>query len=142
MPVVKWRFEDPADSNPATRTYQFEINPNQMNSPFPNRSVSVMGTTAVDGQILMWEGMREPAQLTFGGTILSAEQYEALRSWVYDRRGRIFLWDHYGRRMIVVLQAFVPEPVRTTGRFYWRTTYTINAIVLAVSMPTVSNEGA
>lgn len=136
MAVLKWKFEDPGDPNPLTRIYEFEVSPNSMNSPFPTRNVTTMGTTAVDGQVLMWEGMRSPAQLTFGGTILTPEQYEAMRSWVYDRPGRIFLWDHYGRRMVVVLQTFKPEPRRFTGRYYWRHDYTVDCLVISVSQPT------
>lgn len=142
MTVQKWRFEDPSDTNPLTRSYQFTINPNQMDSPYPARSVTTMGTTAVNGQTLMWEGMRQPATLSFGGTILNYEQFEAMRSWVYDRPGRIYLWDHYGRRMTVVLHRFAPEPVRTTGRFRWRHTYTVEATVIDIRTPILTSDEA
>ena len=136
MSVIKWRFEDPADPNPDTRTYEFAVNPNQMGSPYATRSTQTMGTTAVDGNVLMWEGMRQPAMLTFGGVILSYAQFEALRSWVYDRQGRIFLWDHFSRRMTVVLKSFNPEPQsKFAGKFYWRHAYTIEATVIAVATP-------
>lgn len=133
--VVKWRFEDPADSDPDTRSYTFAVNPNQMGSPYPVRAIQTLGVTAVGGNVLMWEGMRQPAQLTFGGTLLSYAQFEAMRSWVYDRKGRLFLWDHFGRRMTVVLHSFTPEPQKFSGRYYWRHTYTIECTVISVSTP-------
>jgi hypothetical protein len=136
MSVIKWRLEDPADPNPDTRSYTFEVNPNSMNSPYPTRSTQTMGTTAVDGNVLMWEGMRQPAQLTFGGVILSHAQYMALYDWVYNRKGRLFLWDHFQRRMTVVLKSFSPEPKsKFNGKYYWRHEYTIEATVLATAAP-------
>jgi len=137
--VIRWRFEDPSDPNPDTRSYEFPINPNTMGSPFPTRNITVQGTTAVDGQLLMWEGMRSPADFTFGGTVLAGTQYEALRSWVYGKNGRLFLFDHYGRRMVVILKAFKPEPKRMTGRFYWRHDYSIDCIVVSITQPTVED---
>jgi hypothetical protein len=86
--------------------------------------------------VLMWEGMRQPAQLTFGGVILSHAQYMALYDWVYNRKGRLFLWDHFQRRMTVVLKSFSPEPKsKFNGKYYWRHEYTIEATVLATAAP-------
>lgn len=134
--VYRWRFEDPADANPATRTYTFAISPDTMSSPFGTRSVTFEGTTAVDGQPIMWETQMPPTQFTFGGQILDDAHYEQLRAWTYDRQGRLFLYDHFGRRMIVTLTKFDPTPKRAIGR-YWRHTYTITAFVYAITAPTV-----
>jgi hypothetical protein len=113
-----------------------------MTSPFPIRTITSKGTTAVDGQVLMWEGMRQPSSWSFTGAIKDAAHYEALRSWVYDRQGRLFLWDHFGRRLILVLQEFKPDPgdKMRVGR-YWYHTYTITAIVISVSSATVGDGG-
>lgn len=138
MAYVRWRLEDPADKNLATRSYQFEINPNEMTSPFPTRQVTTMGTTAVDGNTLMWEGMRSPAVMTFSGTLLSAAQLAALRKWVYDKQGRLYLWDHFGRRMLVVLHKLDAVPVRTGGRFYMRHTWSIECTVLSITEPIIT----
>lgn len=141
MAVMRWRLQDPA--NP-TDTYTFPISPNTMSSPFPARMVTTKGVTAIDGQVLMWEGPIEPQQWSFGGSILDAAQYEALRSWVYDRQGRMFLWDHFGRRYVVVFKSLSVETTapakRQPGR-YWYHTYTIEALVVSISAPTVGDEG-
>jgi len=141
MTVLRWRLQDPA--NP-TDAYTFPQNPNRMTSPFPSRLVTTKGTTAVDGQVLMWEGPTEPQSWSFGGPIKNAAHYEALRSWVYDRQGRLFLWDHFGRRYVVILKTFKPEtegPAKRQPGRYWFHDYTIDALVVSISMPTVGDEG-
>lgn len=140
--VLKWRLFDPSDVDPETNNYVFEWSPNKMSSPFPKRNITTTGTTAVDGQALLWEGSTQPTAWTFGGAIPNREQYETLRSWVYDRKGRLYLWDHFGRRFTVLLREFTADPPERHKRGrYWFHTYTIEALVLAVSAPTVGNEG-
>lgn len=141
MTVLRWKFQDPADSSGAG-TYTFPWNPKTMTSPFPDKAITMKGTTAVDGQTLMWEGMSQPASWSFGGAIKDAAHYEAMRAWVYDRQGRLFVWDHFGRRLIVVLKKFNPSPAEKMriGR-YWYHTYTIDAVVIAISSPTVTDSG-
>lgn len=134
---LRWRFEDPYDSDPETNSYTFPINPNQMSSPFPEKAISAMTTTAIGGVPLVWQGNTPPKSWTFGGEILDAAHYEALRSWTYDRNRRLYLFDHFGRRLILVMQSFDPAPKRAVGR-YWRHTYTCTALVLSVGAPTVA----
>lgn len=139
--VLRWVLQDPADPSPAG-TYTVPRNPNRMTSPFPARAITSEGTTAIDGQVLLWEGMTTPTQWSFGGTIVDAAHYEALRSWVYDRQGRLFVYDHFGRRLVVVLKEFKADPPEKAkmGR-YWHHDYEISALVLSISQPTVGDEG-
>ena len=141
MPVVKWKLVDPYDDNPATNTYVFAVSPNEMTTPYPTRNITTMGTTAPDGKFLMWESAPSPAIMSFSGTILDRDQLLTLRSWVYDRNRRLHLTDHFNRQMTVVLHKFDAVPVRTTGRFYYRHTYTIECTVISVKTPLISNEG-
>lgn len=133
----RWKFEDPADTNPLTRSYVFEVNPNVMGSPFPTRNVTTLGTTAVDGKVLLWEGMRSPAQMTISGVSLSRAQYYELERWVLGKDGRLFLYDHFGRRMVVIPLAFKPEPRRAVGSHPWIHDYSIDLIVVSIAQPTV-----
>ena len=99
----------------------------------------MLGTTAMDGQALLFEGFAAPTEWTFSGSTLDAANYEALRAWTYDRPGRrLYLYDHYGRRMTIVLKQFAPTPKRSIGK-YWRHEYTITALVLDISAPTVGD---
>lgn len=133
---LRWKFEDPADANPATRVYTFYRNPNTMSSPFPVRSLTHAGTTAPNGQVLLWEGVMTPTTWQFGGPTWNAAHHEMLRSWVYDRQGRKYVYDHFGRRLTVVFQQFSFEPPEKPryGRYWWGQ-YTIEAIVLAMTPP-------
>jgi hypothetical protein len=131
MTVMRWTIADASDS------YTFWPNPNAMSSPFGKRNVTSKVTTAVDGQVLFFEGGKNATEWTFSGDILDALQYEALRHWVYDRIGRrVTVRDHFGRLISCVLTEFKPTPKRAVGK-YWRHTYEITALVTGVSAPTV-----
>lgn len=130
---LRWKFYDPYTGE----SYVFPINPNTMTPVFPQRALTPLTTTAVGGQALVWEGATPPAAWSFGGAILDSAHYEALRSWTYDRKGRIIVSDHFGRDMVSVLSVFKPEPKRSLGR-YWRHEYTIDALMFgAPSAPLI-----
>ncbi len=132
MPAFKrWKMYD------ANSTYTFPINPSGMTSPFGERNIHTKSSTAVDGKVLLFEAARQPPEWTFTGTILDPAHFEALRSWTYDRLGRrVVITDHFGRNLVVVLKKFDPVPKRSLGR-YWRHEYTMTAIVISISAPTV-----
>lgn len=135
--IQRWTFHDPYDSDPATATYVVPINPNKMGSPFPTRRLTTQATTAVDGQVLFFEGARQPATWSFGGVIFDPSHYDALRSWVYDRNHRIEITDHFGRKIVCYLTEFKADPpARVRGRKYWRHEYTISGTVVSVGKPT------
>lgn len=138
LTVQRWRFRDPYDPNPRSSSYQLPINPNKMTSPFPTRKLNSAYTTAVDGQVLLTEGAATPAAWTFGGEIFNAAHYDMLRSWVYERRRRITITDHFGRDIVCVLEKFDPVPALTRigqGR-YWRHSYSISGLAISVGAPT------
>jgi hypothetical protein len=134
--VFRWQFYDPYDPNPDTATYQFPRNPNAMTTPFPQRNLTLKQVTAIDGQVLLYEGQPTLAQWTFSGDIKDAAHYDLLRSWVYDRKHRIYVTDHFGRQLLVVLTKFDAVPKRGVG-VYWRHTYTITGTVIDITEPTI-----
>lgn len=136
MAIHQWRFVDPYDTNPATRQWTFPINPREMTSPFPRKNVTALTTTAVNGQALLYEGNTPPHEWTFGGSVLTMAQYEDMRRWVYQRRNRIHVYDHFGRRITCVLTGFNPTPRRSVGK-YWRHDYEVSALVVEITEPTV-----
>lgn len=141
MPVVlpnqflRWKFVDPYDPT-LNATFEFPRNPNQMGTPFPRRNITATGVTAINGRTIAIEGQAAPTEWTFGGNIHNSTHYEELRSWVYGRRGRkVFLYDHFGRRLTIVPLLFNPIPKRTPSQ-YWRHTYEITALVFDITGPT------
>ena len=132
---VPWVFFDPYDDNDDTATYSPPINPNKMTSVFPQRALNNAVTTAIDGQALVWEGQSKPMSWSFSGAIFNADHYDMLRSWVYDRRRRITITDHFGRPLVVVLQEFNVVPVLVRSK-YWRHDYTITGLLISVGVPT------
>lgn len=134
MAIFNWRLTDPRDTKFETNHYNFPRNPEEMTSPFAPRVISSAPTTY--GNHILREGSPLPKSWTFSGTIPDRAMYEQLRSWVYDRKNRLWLDDHFRRRLVVVLENFDPTPKRAYGK-YWLHSYTITAQVLKVGKPFV-----
>jgi hypothetical protein len=139
--VERWQFHDPH----LNEAWIVPLNPNRMTSPFREKNVTTKHTTALDGQVLLWEGAPPPKQWSFGGAILSEEHYAELKRWV-EKQHRTRIRDHFGRWMTVYLIKFDPEPKRAVNLqttvanadAYWRHEYTIEALILeGPSEPTV-----
>lgn len=118
----KWQFYDQYDTNAATRSYDFPINPKQMDTVHPERRINTMASTA--GNALLFEGATAPQPWSFSGVLLTKAMYESLQSWVYTRKRRVIVMDHFGRQHLVVLQRFDAKPVRSI-QYFWRHEYTI-----------------
>lgn len=143
--VTRWHFYDPAleyerPNLSADSMWHLEwtvpINPREMSSPFPEKSVTIRQTTALNGQVLLYEGSSPPANWTFSGAILDWEHYWRLQVWS-SKGNRIVITDHFGRDIVCYLTRFDPSPKRAIGR-YWRHEYTMSALVLETpTQPTV-----
>lgn len=136
--VKRWVITDPYDSNPATNTYLFPRNPADMTSVFPERAVASMTTTA--GAILVYEGATPAKSWQFSGPLLDKQQYLDLDQWVYGRKRRVVITDHYGRNITVVLQTLDVVPKRRVN-YYWSHDYTVTALILGITAPTVGPGG-
>lgn len=136
--VRRWVITDPYDGNPLTNTYHFPRNPSDMTSLHAERAISSMATT--NNKTLLYEGITPAKNWQFSGPILDKQQFLDLHAWVYDRIRRVVINDHYGRNISCVLNTFEVVPKRRTGHYYSHD-YTVTALVLAVSAPTIGNEG-
>ncbi len=136
--VRRWVMTDPYDTNSATNTYNFPRNPKEMTSLHAERAVSSMSTT--NHKILLFEGQTPAKQWQFSGPILDKQQFTDLTAWVYNRKRRVNINDHYGRNISCVLTSFDVVPKRRNGHYYSHE-YTISALVLNVSAPTIPNDG-
>jgi hypothetical protein len=127
-PVTKWAFQDPASGV----TYTFAINPDptQPGSPGSDRVFDTTASLAPDGQMLVSEGSRIPSVWTFGGTVLTQADYEALQQWA-DKNYRVYLVDDLGVVRVVLPQVFSPRPVGDPSNG-WAHTYTFQVLVLEV----------
>lgn len=138
MSVLRWKLKDPYDTDASTNTYAFVRNPASMTSPLPERAVSSFTTTA--GKVLTYEGTTPPKQWQFSGPILHKGEYDALFNWVYNKRRRIQLTDHFGRVLTVVFQSMEVTPKRRNG-YYWSHDYTVSCLVLGIAGPSVTDGG-
>lgn len=121
--VKKWVFQDPATAE----TYHFEINPNQMTSPFAQRQITYQATTAIDGNKLAWEGQEAAVQWQFEGYIRSQTEYDAFVFW-RNKRNRIWVTDHYGRAWLGYITNFDAKPRRSMN-VPWSHTYTMTFLI-------------
>lgn len=136
--VRRWVITDPYDVNPTTNTYHFPRNPADMSSLHAERAISSMATT--NRKILLYEGQTPPKSWQFSGPILDKQQFTDLYDWVYNRKRRVIINDHYGRNISCVLQSFEVNPKRRNG-YYYSHDYTVTALVLSITAPTIDNAG-
>ena len=138
--VHKWRFEDPYEDDPDLKYYTLAINPNSMSAPFPERAISAENTVASNGNTIIWEGNIPPAEWQFSGFVLTEQEYENLRAWVYDKKTRLYVRDHFKRRILIVPKKFEPTPKRSRDH-YWAHQYTISCLVLSVGAAGIGDDG-
>jgi hypothetical protein len=116
----RWSLDDGAGD-----VYSFEVNPNEMSSPWEDINVVASVTTA--GNFLLTQGSRQAKQFTFSGVLLTKDQYDVMVTWLQKKR-RVYLIDHFGRRLIVFLTSFNPTPKRRVG---WKHQYEMTMLVLS-----------
>lgn len=138
MTVLRWKIRDPHDTNVLTNTYTFPMNPREMSSPFRERSIQTVGTTR--GRVLLFEGSAGAKSWQFSGPILNKAHMDALLEWVYERRGRVIITDHFGRQLECVLQAVDFTPKRRIG-YYYSHEYSVTALITKINPATVPNAG-
>lgn len=138
MAVLRWVITDPYDTNPSTNTYTFPRNPETMSSPYGERSVT--STVTVGGKVLLHEGTTPAKQWTFQGPVLDKAHFDALHLWVYTKKRRLKVTDHYGRVITLVFTGLEVVPKRRTNVYYSHD-YTVTALITAITAPTATDAG-
>ncbi len=138
MTVQRWVLVDPYDTNTSTNTYTFPRNPAEMTSVYPERAVSALATTG--GKVLLHEGVTPPKQFTFSGPVLDKQQFLDLQTWVYTKKRRLNLTDHFGR-VISCVRTSVDLVPKRRANIYYSHDYQVTGLVLSVTAATVSNLG-
>lgn len=137
--VKRWKLVDPyVASTDKYATYTFVQNPREMTNIFPSRSFTNSATT--NGKLLVMEGSTPAQSWTFSGPIRHKSEVDALHYWCYRKKRRVRLIDHFGRTLTVLLQQLDITPSRRVN-VYWSHEYTVTALVLAVSSPTITDAG-
>lgn len=123
--VTRWIVQDPDLGD-----YTFPINPKEMSTPFPARTLTVESTTAPDGQPLTWEGAPKPHPWEFRGHIETQDFYDQLVFYAESNR-RYWLIDHRRRAWQVTFEAFEPTlRTRTFPTEVWKgTTYVMRTLI-------------
>jgi hypothetical protein len=138
MAVLRWKLVDPYLTDPGDKTYVFPRNPKEMTSPYYERAIT--GTTTIFNKRLVYEGASPPKAWTFSGPILEKSHFDALREWTYSHKRRFYLYDHFGRRITTVFSSVDMTPVRRVN-YYYSHDYTVSALTLDITEPTVPNVG-
>lgn len=138
MSVQRWVLVDPYDTNTSTNTYTFPRNPTEMTSVYPERAIQSLSTS--NGKVLLFEGTTPAKQFSFSGPILDKQQFLDLQTWVYTKKRRLNLTDHFGRVISCVLTAVDMVPKRRNN-IYYSHDYTVTGLVLSVSAATVGELG-
>ena len=122
--MARWRFSDPVNLD----EYVFDVNPNSQSPASYKKQVTYENTAAPDGLVIMMEGRDETQQLSFEGTILDQEQYEAMVDW-FGRRHQIEVTDDLDRTSTIYITAF--EATRERALHHpWKHKYTVRYTVI------------
>lgn len=122
MPVVRWKLKD-LETN---ATYTVPINPSEMGAVLGRKRVETRATT--QGTALLFDGPRQPFELTASGTILDKSHLDNLTTW-FKKHARLELTDHLNRKATVIIVAFEARPDGAPQR-PWRHTYELTFMVL------------
>ena len=125
MPIVrKWKFFDPSTNE----GYIFAVSPNADGSPQYEKSITYSNTAAPDGLTLMFEGRDNPLTLSFSGTLLTQEQYQAFVTW-FKKRHQILITDDLERQFMCYITKFAAKRERAV-HYPWKHSYTCEATIL------------
>lgn len=133
MPGVRWQFIDYQQSDPS---YSFETNPNVMDTPHRQDSLTVtarsasvpLDVTKNAGTARVIQGKLVPLDWTFGGVVLSRSQYLAFNAWLHKGR-RIHIVDHFDRTWAVLLTGIDWQEAKKTPNYPWRFHYTFHGLL-------------
>jgi hypothetical protein len=138
MSVLRWVITDPTDIDPTTNTYTFPRNPESMTSIFHELPITAQSSTR--GHALLWEGATQAKAWSFQGAILDKQHLLDLHLWVLTKKRRLILTDHFGRAITLVFNSLEVVPKRRTNVYYSHD-YTVNALIISSTAPTVANSG-
>lgn len=124
--VQRWQLYDPTTST----TWTMSSNPSECSSPPRKKRITEEGTSATNGQVILFEGQDEVQRIEWAGEILDEASYELWTYW-FAKRHQVRLTDDLGRVMWVYLESFTPKRVRS-ALMPWRHSYTAEAIILSI----------
>lgn len=107
-------------------SYEFAINPLTAQMPSIKRTIAREKTAT--GNPIVFQGRNAAQTMTFGGTIMTQEHLEALRTWTL-KETQVHITDDLGRGYWVYFTAFKPSRQRSS-QFPWRHEFTAEAVVL------------
>jgi hypothetical protein len=117
-----WLFEDVH----ASLSYELEINPKDTTMPSIEKTLTP--TPITRGRPVLFQGRNREQSMTLSGTLLTEDQYNALRAWTQTDK-QIKVTDDLGRSYWVVFTSFDPRRVRTV-EYPWRHEFSISGIVV------------
>lgn len=123
-------------------TYTFPRNPKTMSSPYADRNITSKRT--VGGTLILSEGERPAAKLSFEGTIVDKAHFDNMVKWVHGEYSQrvVTLTDHYGRAITGVFSSLAMTPPAVTvaapGQA-WKHTYSAVFEIMTVGAATRGN---
>lgn len=124
--MAQWKFTDPVTA----AVYTFGIGPNEFDGPTRRKRIGYEYPTALDGNVIIFEGRDEARTIRFSGSILTSVQYEAMKTW-FNKRYQLYITDDNGIQYTIYITSFDPKRVRGTRLYPFRYTYTAEAVVTA-----------
>lgn len=122
--TVRWTLEDESTLD----EYTFEMNPDTAKIPGITKTINYENTSAGPGRAIIFEGRDEVPKGSFGGKILSEQQYNDMKSWS-NRRHQVLLTDDLGREFSIYITDIDFNRLRRAGN-PWYHDFTVNFTIL------------
>lgn len=108
MATVRWKFRDVYQAGQSPWVYTWDINPNSGGTLHMEKNITHHENVGPHRGSIIQEGHNGPLSISFGGTILTQRQLEALEYW-FQKKVLIELTDDLGRIFRGVLSSFTPR---------------------------------
>lgn len=123
MSIRRWTFTDTVTGDSVV----LPVNPNKMDSPTFARDITWAWNTS-HGMAGV-QSSPTSTQWSFGGVILTQEQYSLLLNWA-NRLSILQITDHLNRTMQVIITHFDPVERQTSATRPWLADYTMTCLLI------------
>lgn len=122
--MAVWEFYDHVTDS----TEVLGIDPRDVDMGGIRKRITEQSAASPTGQRLLFEGRRQPQEMSFSGVTLTKAQYIVFKDWS-DKNYQIRVTDDLGRVYWLYITKFSPTRKRNPGEA-WLTDYNITATVL------------
>lgn len=126
MAWQRWTFHDPV----ADEDWTFSINPKEVDEPGVDKPVNFLGTTAPDGDPILFEGQPAAKEISWKGLVLDTDTRDSFTYWA-NKKNQVLLTNDFGEQHWIYIDKFKPHRKRVASRRY-KAEYELHAWIVNI----------